>query len=337
MPPLFHPHGIPHVPIMTPEPGLAHPNLSELMHQAQQRAAAIQQANQQPLTDQVRMSMMPADLDPQVKRQLLKVSEPQFRAILQSYMMNLRRSNGMQNDQMGGQATPAQMEALQNQRKEVKRRYMMPLPQEQQQQQQQQFDNLVASNMSVNTSQNTMNNKRRRPISIPLDELDYQSSKMTSNGIFNSVYSFCPLSLNRTISEDRTTDLPKRQKAQFIALEHRKSGAARYERRKHRIPPNQAAAYGQQSWPVTDNSGSRSPIASKSLNPFDPAGFRAAPFVEQQQMPYGFPMHQNVRPSAAFPSAPEQPMSPNTHSDWIAFNQEERDGRPEPKRMRLNT
>jgi hypothetical protein len=67
------------------------------MRQAQQRAAAVSQANQQPLTDQVRMNMMPADLDPNVKQQLLKVPEPQFRVILQSYMMNLRRSNGMQN------------------------------------------------------------------------------------------------------------------------------------------------------------------------------------------------------------------------------------------------
>ena len=86
-----------HVPIMTPQPGQADPNLSELMRQAQQRAAAVQAANQQPLTDQVRMNMMPADLDPNVKQQLLKVPEPQFRVILQSYMMNLRRSNGMQN------------------------------------------------------------------------------------------------------------------------------------------------------------------------------------------------------------------------------------------------
>ena len=86
-----------HVPIMTPQPGQADPNLSELMRQAQQRAAAVQQANQQPLTDQVRMSMMPPDLDASVKQQLLKVPEHQFRVILQSYMMNLRRNSGMPN------------------------------------------------------------------------------------------------------------------------------------------------------------------------------------------------------------------------------------------------
>ncbi|KAF5852140.1 hypothetical protein GGP41_000897 [Bipolaris sorokiniana] len=68
-----------HVPIMTPQPGQTDPNLTELMRQAQQRAAAVQQANQQPLTDQVRMSMMPPDLDASVKQQLLKVPEHQFR------------------------------------------------------------------------------------------------------------------------------------------------------------------------------------------------------------------------------------------------------------------
>ncbi|KAL1795126.1 hypothetical protein ACET3X_006942 [Alternaria dauci] len=106
-----------------------------------------------------------------------------------------------------------------------------------------------------------------------------------------------------------------------------------------RLPPNQAATYGQQSWPVTDNSGSRTPTAPKPLNPFGPGDFGAAPFVEQQQqMPFhGLPVHQNVRPSAVFPSAPEQPMSPHTHSDWMAFNQQEMDARPGPKRMRPNT
>ncbi|CAN9410400.1 unnamed protein product [Alternaria alternata] len=61
-------------------------------------AAAVQAANQQPLTDQVRMNMMPADLDPEtLKPATAQGSGAQFRVILQSYMMNLRRSNGMQN------------------------------------------------------------------------------------------------------------------------------------------------------------------------------------------------------------------------------------------------
>lgn len=107
-----------------------------------------------------------------------------------------------------------------------------------------------------------------------------------------------------------------------------------------RLPPNQAATYGQQTWPMADNSGSRTPTASKPLNPFGPGDFGAAPFVPeaQQQMQYhGLPMNTNVRPSSVFPSAPEQPMSPHTHSDWMAFNQQEMDSRPGPKRMRPNT
>ena len=105
-----------------------------------------------------------------------------------------------------------------------------------------------------------------------------------------------------------------------------------------RLPPNQAATYGQQSWPVADAAGSRTPTAApKPLNPFGPGDFGAS-FVEQQQMPFhGLPVHQNVRPSAVFQAAPEQPMSPHTHSDWMAFNQQEMDSRPGPKRMRPNT
>lgn len=109
-----------------------------------------------------------------------------------------------------------------------------------------------------------------------------------------------------------------------------------------RLPPNQAATYGQQSWPVTDNSGARTPTGPKALNPFGPGDFGAAPFVEQQQQQqmtyHGLPVHSNVRPSAVFPqAAPEQPMSPHTHSEWMTFNQQEMDSRPGPKRMRPNT
>lgn len=109
-----------------------------------------------------------------------------------------------------------------------------------------------------------------------------------------------------------------------------------------RLPPNQAATYGQQTWPMNDNSGSRTPTAPKALNPFGPGDFGAVPpfgSEPQQQMQYhGLPMQNNVRPSAVFPqAAPEQPMSPHTHSDWMAFNQQEMDSRPGPKRMRPNT
>jgi hypothetical protein len=108
-----------------------------------------------------------------------------------------------------------------------------------------------------------------------------------------------------------------------------------------RLPPNQAATYGQQSWPM-DNAGTRTPTAPKPLNPFGPGDFGVpSSFVPepQQQMQYhGLPVHANVRPSAVFPNAvAEQPMSPHTHSDWMAFNQQEMDSRPGPKRMRPNT
>ncbi|KAH7070639.1 hypothetical protein BKA63DRAFT_82093 [Paraphoma chrysanthemicola] len=68
--------------------------VSALLREAQQRANAVAHSNQ-PLTEHVRMSMMPADLDPQVKAQLLKVPEQQFRGILQNYMQSVRRNNGM--------------------------------------------------------------------------------------------------------------------------------------------------------------------------------------------------------------------------------------------------
>ncbi|KAF1934715.1 hypothetical protein EJ02DRAFT_429088 [Clathrospora elynae] len=85
-----------HVPIMTPQPGQSESNLTDLMRQAQQRAAAVSQANQPPLTDQVRLNMMPADMDPVIKQQLLKVPEHQFRSILHEYTQQLRRGT-MQN------------------------------------------------------------------------------------------------------------------------------------------------------------------------------------------------------------------------------------------------
>ncbi|KAF2468140.1 uncharacterized protein BDR25DRAFT_326912 [Lindgomyces ingoldianus] len=115
-----------------------------------------------------------------------------------------------------------------------------------------------------------------------------------------------------------------------------------------RLPANQAATYGQQtSWPVTDNSGSRTPTASKPLNPFGPGDFDSAqssfvPVASHMSSafgnPHGLPVHSNVRPSSVFPSAPpEQPMSPHTNSEWMAFNQQELDARPGPKRMRANS
>ncbi|USP82247.1 hypothetical protein yc1106_09521 [Curvularia clavata] len=67
-----------------------------------------QQANRQPLTEQVRMSMMPPELDNSIKRQLLRVPEHQFRVILQSYMTNLRRNNGMPDGSAPGHPNASQ-------------------------------------------------------------------------------------------------------------------------------------------------------------------------------------------------------------------------------------
>jgi hypothetical protein len=61
--------------------------VSDLIREAQRRAQLAAHSNQ-PLTAQVRMSMLPPDLDPGVQAQLLKVPEQQFRAILQQYMQN---------------------------------------------------------------------------------------------------------------------------------------------------------------------------------------------------------------------------------------------------------
>jgi hypothetical protein len=115
-----------------------------------------------------------------------------------------------------------------------------------------------------------------------------------------------------------------------------------------RLPANQAATYGQQpsAWPVTDNSGSRTPTAPKPLNPFVPGDVDSnqSSFVPvPSHMPsafggHGLPVHNNVRPSSVFPSAqPDQPMSPHNNSEWMAFNQQEMDARPGPKRMRPNS
>jgi hypothetical protein len=87
-----------HVPVMAPRPGQVtdqQPQGNALMREAQARANTMAQSNQ-PLTEHVRMSMMPADMEPHVKMQMLKLPELQFRQALQNYMVNIRRNNAMQ-------------------------------------------------------------------------------------------------------------------------------------------------------------------------------------------------------------------------------------------------
>lgn len=106
-----------HVPQMTPQnQNQVDPQLAtQLMREAQQRAAVAAGAQGQPLTEQVRLSMIPADLDPMVKAQLLKVPEAQFRTILGNYMTSLRRTNAMQPGPFPtGQPTPGQSNMMLN-------------------------------------------------------------------------------------------------------------------------------------------------------------------------------------------------------------------------------
>ncbi|KAH7084897.1 hypothetical protein BKA63DRAFT_559575 [Paraphoma chrysanthemicola] len=101
-----------------------------------------------------------------------------------------------------------------------------------------------------------------------------------------------------------------------------------------RLPLEHVANYGQQPWPSALSPDLQTPTTSKPINPSSAGGLGVTPYVPYpQQMQYhGLPMHSNVRPGAVFPpSAPEQPMSPKTHSDWMAFNEQEMASRPGPK------
>jgi len=114
-----------------------------------------------------------------------------------------------------------------------------------------------------------------------------------------------------------------------------------------RLPATQAATYGQQpsAWPLSDNSGSRTPTATKPLHAFGQGDFDSGP--PSSFMPVGshlasafggLPLHNNVRPSSVFPSAqPEQPLSPHNNTEWMALTAQELESRPGPKRMRPNT
>ncbi|KAF2686101.1 hypothetical protein K458DRAFT_416439 [Lentithecium fluviatile CBS 122367] len=103
-----------HVPQMTPQ-NQDQGQLQQLMREAKQRATSIAGAQNQPLTEQARLGLLPNEMDPMVKQQLLKVPEAQFRTILNNYMTGLRRNNAMQNGAFpGGQATPGQPNMMVN-------------------------------------------------------------------------------------------------------------------------------------------------------------------------------------------------------------------------------
>lgn len=96
-----------HVPIMTPQSqGQVDPQLTQLMREAQQRAAQAAGVQVGQLTEQHRMQLMPADLDPMVKQQLLKVPEQNFRSIVQQYANQARQKNIMGNNLFPGNQPP---------------------------------------------------------------------------------------------------------------------------------------------------------------------------------------------------------------------------------------
>ncbi|KAF2875630.1 hypothetical protein BDV95DRAFT_485268 [Massariosphaeria phaeospora] len=104
-----------HIPQMTPQ-GQGQPQIdpqvaTQLMREAQQRAAAAAQG--QPLTEQTRMALIPADIDPTIKQHLLKLPDAQFRMTLANYAS--RRNNVPQNGVLsGGQSASGQPNMMMN-------------------------------------------------------------------------------------------------------------------------------------------------------------------------------------------------------------------------------
>jgi hypothetical protein len=92
-----------HVPIMTPQ--MTQPQnpqvASQLIREVQQRQAAAG-GQTQPMTEQMRMSLIPAEFNADTKQQLLKAPEPKFRAFIANYHQNMRRNQGLQNGQFPG-------------------------------------------------------------------------------------------------------------------------------------------------------------------------------------------------------------------------------------------
>ncbi|KAF2175668.1 hypothetical protein K469DRAFT_609955 [Zopfia rhizophila CBS 207.26] len=105
-----------HVPQMTPQgqPQVDPQVATQLMREAQQRAAVAAQGGQ-PLTQQLRMSLMPSDLAPELKQQLMQVPDSQFKNILSRYMAQMRQKGANPNAQFpGGQGPISQPNMMLN-------------------------------------------------------------------------------------------------------------------------------------------------------------------------------------------------------------------------------
>ncbi|KAF2106143.1 hypothetical protein BDV96DRAFT_617526 [Lophiotrema nucula] len=92
-----------HVPQMTPQgqPQADPQVMSQLMREAQQRAISTLQQGQ-PLTEQVRMSLLPAEMEPAMRNQLMRVPDQNFRQILTTYLAGIRNRNNQQIQNMPG-------------------------------------------------------------------------------------------------------------------------------------------------------------------------------------------------------------------------------------------
>jgi hypothetical protein len=93
-----------HVPIMTPQ--MTQPQnpqvASQLIREVQQRQQAAAGGQAQPMTEQMRMSLIPAELNADTKQQLLKAPEAKFRGFIANYMQSVRRNQALHNGQFPG-------------------------------------------------------------------------------------------------------------------------------------------------------------------------------------------------------------------------------------------
>ncbi|KAF1999742.1 hypothetical protein P154DRAFT_436287 [Amniculicola lignicola CBS 123094] len=93
-----------HIPQMTPQgpgPQVDPQVATQLMREAQQRAAAAAQG--QPLTDQARLKLLPTDMAPEIRQQMMGMPEHQFKSIVTSHRERIRRNAAMNGQFPGGQ------------------------------------------------------------------------------------------------------------------------------------------------------------------------------------------------------------------------------------------